>query len=115
MQFNVAAFYYAGHGLQIDGENYLVPVDFDAKDEADAKYAAYSASRVQERLERAGARVILVVLDACRNNPFANTRSGGGGLAAMGSGKGTLIAFASLNQLVTQISWIKYEGKTGRP
>jgi uncharacterized caspase-like protein len=92
---DTALFYYAGHGLQIEGENYLVPVDFDAKDEADAKYAAYSASRVQERIEKAGARVILVVLDACRNNPFAATRSAGSGLAAMGSGKGTLIAFAT--------------------
>ncbi|MBI2687061.1 MAG: caspase family protein [Acidobacteria bacterium] len=92
---DVAMFYYAGHGIQIEGENYLVPVDFNAKDETDAKYAAYSASRVQERLEKAGARVILVVLDACRNNPFQSTRSAGGGLAAMGSGKGTLIAFAT--------------------
>ena len=92
---DTALFYYAGHGIQLEGENYLVPVDFDAKDEADAKYAAYSASRVQERIEKAGARVILVVLDACRNNPFANTRSTSGGLAAMGSGKGTLIAFAT--------------------
>lgn len=92
---DVAVFYYAGHGIQLEGENYLVPVDFDAKDEADAKYAAYSASRVQERLEKAGARVVVVVLDACRNNPFQATRSAGGGLAAMGSGKGTLIAFAT--------------------
>lgn len=92
---DVAVFYYAGHGIQLEGENYLVPVDFDAKDEADAKYASYSASRVQERLEKAGARVIVVVLDACRNNPFQATRSAGGGLAAMGSGKGTLIAFAT--------------------
>jgi hypothetical protein len=92
---DTALFYYAGHGIQIEGENYLVPVDFDAKDETDAKYAAYSASRVQERMEKAGARVILVVLDACRNNPYAATRSTSGGLAAMGSGKGTLIAFAT--------------------
>lgn len=88
-------FYYAGHGIQLEGENYLVPTDFDAKDEADAKYAAYSASRVQERLEKAGARVIVLVLDACRNNPFKASRAAGGGLAAMGSGKGTLIAFAT--------------------
>lgn len=94
-QGDVVAFYYAGHGIQLEGENYLVPVDFDAKDEADAKYAAYAASRVQERIEKAGARVTLVVLDACRNNPFAATRSAGGGLAAMGTGKGTLIAFAT--------------------
>lgn len=92
---DVAMFYYAGHGIQIDGENYLVPVDFDAKDEADAKYVSYSASRVQERMDRAGARLTIVVLDACRNNPFRATRSTGGGLAAMNTGKGTLIAFAT--------------------
>lgn len=94
-QGDTVAFYYAGHGIQLEGENYLVPIDFDAKDETDAKYAAYAASRVQERIEKAGARVTLVVLDACRNNPFAATRSTSGGLAAMGTGKGTLIAFAT--------------------
>jgi hypothetical protein len=92
---DLVLFYYAGHGLQIDGDNYLVPIDFDAKDEVDAKYASYSATRIQERLERAGARVVILVLDACRNNPFQATRSLGSGLAAMGSGKGSFIAFAT--------------------
>ncbi len=92
---DVALFYYAGHGIQIDTQNYLVPVDFDAKDEADAKYVSYSASRLQERIDRAGARLSIMVLDACRNNPFRATRSTGGGLAAMNTGKGTLIAFAT--------------------
>jgi len=92
---DVALFYYAGHGIQIAGENYLIPVDFDAKDEADAKYVSYSASRLQERMETAGARLSVIVLDACRNNPFRTTRSGAGGLAAMSTGKGTLIAFAT--------------------
>jgi hypothetical protein len=92
---DTALFYYAGHGIQLEGENYLVPVDFDAKDEADAKYVSYSASRLQERLEKAGARVIVLVLDACRNNPFQATRTVGGGLAAMGTGNGTFIAFAT--------------------
>lgn len=92
---DTVVFYYAGHGIQLEGENYLVPTDFDARDEADAKYVSYSASRLQERIEKAGARVIVVILDACRNNPFQATRSAGGGLAAMGSGKGTFIAFAT--------------------
>ncbi len=92
---DLVLFYYAGHGLQIDGDNYLVTVDFDAKDEVDAKYASYSATRIQERLERAGARVVILVLDACRNNPFQATRSLGNGLAAMGTGKGSFIAFAT--------------------
>ena len=92
---DTALFYYAGHGIQLAGENYLIPIDFDAKDEADAKYVSYSASRVQERMEQAGARLSILVLDACRNNPFRNTRSRAGGLAAMSTGKGTLIAFAT--------------------
>ncbi|MBL8217563.1 MAG: caspase family protein [Bryobacterales bacterium] len=92
---DIALVYYAGHGIQVDGENYLVPVDFDAKDEADAKYLAYNASRLEERLERAGARLSILVLDACRNNPFRQTRSAGGGLAAMNTGKGALVAFAT--------------------
>ena len=92
---DVALFYYAGHGIQLAGENYLIPVDFDAKDEADAKYVSYSASRLQERMDLAGARLSVIILDACRNNPFRTTRGTGGGLAAMSTGKGTLIAFAT--------------------
>ena len=59
---DVALFYYAGHGIQIAGENYLIPVDFAAADEVDAKYMSYSASRVQERMEEAGAQISLVIL-----------------------------------------------------
>jgi len=92
---DVALFFYAGHGIQVDGDNYLVPVSFNAKDEADAKYEAYAASRVQERMEGSGARVNILILDACRNNPFRSSRSGAGGLAAMNTGRGTFIAFAT--------------------
>ena len=92
---DTALFFYAGHGIQIDGENYLVPTSFDAKDEADAKYEAYSASRVQERMEGTGARVNIIILDACRNNPFRSARAAGGGLGAMNTGRGTFIAFAT--------------------
>ena len=92
---DVAVFYYAGHGIQLAGENYLVPVDFDAKDEADAKYVSYSASRLHERMDDSGARLNILILDACRNNPFRATRSTTGGLAAMATGRGTLIAFAT--------------------
>src|SRR5690348_5043552 len=92
---DIAAFYYSGHGIQLSGENYLVPVDFDAKDEADAKYASYSVSRVRERIELSGARLSLLILDACRNNPFRTSRAAGGGLAAMDTGRGTFIAFST--------------------
>jgi uncharacterized caspase-like protein len=92
---DVALFYYSGHGIQLAGENYLVPVDFDAKDEADAKYVSYSISRVSERIEGAGARLSVLILDACRTNPFRTSRGGAGGLAAMNTGQGTFIAFAT--------------------
>ena len=48
---DVAVFFYAGHGMQVDGINYLVPVDFDARDEIDVKYEGYCASRVLEQME----------------------------------------------------------------
>lgn len=94
-QGDVALFYYSGHGIQVANENYLVPVDFKAREEADAKYEAVPASRVVDRLSDSGARLSIVVLDACRNNPFRSSRSGTRGLAPMESGRGSLIAFAT--------------------
>src|SRR5262245_33840574 len=92
---DVGLFYYAGHGFQIEGENYLIPIDFDARDAADAKYEAYSAARVIERMENSGARLNIAIFDACRNNPFRSSRSASGGLASMNTGAGTFIAFAT--------------------
>jgi formylglycine-generating enzyme len=92
---DVGLFFYAGHSIQIEGENYLVPIDFEATDETVAKYKSYAAEVVRERMEKAGARLNIIVLDACRNNPFRMSRSASRGLAAMNSGRGTLIAFAT--------------------
>jgi uncharacterized caspase-like protein len=101
---DVALFFYAGHGIAINGTNYLLPVDADIKSEMDVKLG--SAINVDVTLEQtmADAKVKLVFLDACRDNPFAakiksnaTTRSVsvGSGLAEMKSGEGTLIAFAT--------------------
>src|SRR5713226_3060446 len=101
---DVAVFYYAGHGIAIDGANYLLPVDADLKSEMDVKPGA--AINVDLTLEQtmSDAKVKLVFLDACRDNPFAAkirsakaTRSVSveSGLAEMKSGEGTLIAFAT--------------------
>ena len=93
---DMAFVFYAGHGLQVGGENYLVPVNFAAASEADVKYKAYAASRLREKLDETGARVKVLVLDACRNNPYKFKRDLPGGLAAMGQpAEGTLIAFAA--------------------
>ncbi|WP_024518872.1 caspase family protein [Bradyrhizobium sp. Tv2a-2] len=100
---DVAVFYYAGHGIAISGTNYLLPIDADIKSEMDVKLGA--AINVDVTLDQTmgDAKVKLVFLDACRDNPFAakikanTTRSVavGQGLAEMKSGEGTLIAFAT--------------------
>ena len=94
----VGLFYYAGHGMQIDGENYLIPVDFVLRDEANAKRTSYSASLLNERMEAARSKLNIIILDACRNNPFRTERllaQGGRGLAGMTAGEGTYIALGT--------------------
>lgn len=89
---DIALFYFAGHGAQIQGENYLVPVDYTGTTEQGLTLDAISASQVQRWLERA--RVSILVFDACRNNPYAGQRSSGRGLAPM-EARGSLVAFAT--------------------
>ena len=94
-----AVFFYAGHGLQVEGHNYLVPVDAAMKAEKDARYECVDADRVLVRMESARAGVSLVILDACRNNPFErNFRTGAAGLASMNAADvavGCLIAYST--------------------
>jgi uncharacterized caspase-like protein len=101
---DIAVFYYAGHGIAVNGANYLLPIDADLKSEMDVKLGA--AINIDLTLEQTmgDAKVKLVFLDACRDNPFANkiraaakTRSVSvaTGLAEMKSAEGTLIAFAT--------------------
>lgn len=94
---DVALFYYAGHGVETHGLNYLVPVDAHPQDEADVFMQMISTSGILDQLEKSGARINLVLLDACRDNPFSGhgVRSGTGGLAQMPAPVGTLISFAT--------------------
>jgi formylglycine-generating enzyme required for sulfatase activity len=86
---DVALFYFSGHGLQLNGVNYLMPVDAKLENEFDVKLQTISAQDVVEVLERA-ARMTLVLLDACRDNPIAerlfNTLYAGGRSGAVGKG-----------------------------
>lgn len=92
----VGLFYYAGHGMQIKGKNYLIPVDADIQHEDDIEFRSMDANLVLSRMDAAHTRVNLLVLDACRNNPFGRvSRSGNLGLAQMEAPKGTLIAFST--------------------
>lgn len=93
-QTDVALFFYAGHGVQVEGVNYLVPTDFEG-DEIDVKHSCLSAEMVRERMEKSGPDTNIIVLDACRNNPFSTSRGGSRGLVFMEGNVGTLIAFAT--------------------
>jgi uncharacterized caspase-like protein len=93
---DMALFFYSGHGAQMEQENYLIPVDFQATSPSDIRYNAIAASQIRDRLEDSGARLRIMILDACRANPFLAARGGPMGLAAMTSRvEGTLIAYAT--------------------
>ncbi len=89
-------FYYAGHGMQIKGRNYLIPVGANVEREDEVAYSAVDAQAVLDKMEAAGNAANIMILDACRNNPFTrSTRSGQAGLAQMDAPVGTLVAFAT--------------------
>lgn len=92
----VGFFYFAGHGVQVKGENYLIPVGVEIKSEFEVEDEAISANRILRAMDDAGNGLNLVVLDACRNNPFARSfRSSSRGLARMSAPKGSMILYAT--------------------
>jgi hypothetical protein len=94
----VGLFYYAGHGIQSKGYNYLIPVDAQLQSEQQVEYDCVQADRVLALMEASGTKVNILILDACRNNPFERswTRSSTGrGLAFMDAPSGTLIAYST--------------------
>lgn len=92
----IAFFFFAGHGVQVNGENYLLPVGFPFRNEQEVEKNAVPANMVLRYMEDAKNRVNLVVLDACRNNPFIKTRTlKVRGLAPMDAPSGSLIAFST--------------------
>jgi uncharacterized caspase-like protein len=92
----VGLFYFAGHGVQVKGRNYLVPVGAEIEREDEVEFESLDASQVLEKLDSAGNRFNIVILDACRNNPFARAyRSATQGLARMDAPGGTVVAFST--------------------
>jgi uncharacterized caspase-like protein len=94
---DVALFYYAGHGMQVDGNNWLVPTDANPSRPQDLEFQMVNADLVLKQMDGAGTRLNLVILDACRNNPFSvlGTRAVQSGLAQMRAPEGTMISFAT--------------------
>ena len=93
----VGLFYYAGHGVQVKGENYLIPINSDIEQEYDIPDEALRVNTVLAYMENSGSRMNIVVLDACRDNPYSRSfRSGSRGLAQIyAEGSGSIIAYAT--------------------
>ena len=95
---DVGLSFFAGHGMQIDGTNYLLATDTDTSSELDAKHSSLSLDKVIDTMAKSQASMKIMILDACRNNPWerawhrdASTR----GLASVYAPKGTIIGFAT--------------------
>jgi len=92
----VGLVFYAGHGVQVRGSNYLIPVDAQIKHESDVDIEAFSAASLLAGMRSIGNRLNIVLFDACRNNPYRSSfRSQSRGLARMDAPKGSFIAFAT--------------------
>ncbi len=89
-------FYFAGHGIQLGGENYLIPVNADLQDERDLEYQAVQVSRVARAIEEMGVEQSLIILDACRDNPFlSQSRGGTRGLSLASARTGSMVVYAT--------------------
>lgn len=95
--YDVVLFYYAGHGLEVGGKNYFVPVDALATSLGEVKKSCVSANAIIYSIKNLKSDANIIILDACRNNPFPliNDSSIGEGLALMDAPPGTLIAFST--------------------
>lgn len=92
----VGLFYFSGHGMQVKGRNFIIPIGAQIKGERDIEYESVDVGRVLGKMEDAGNRMNMVILDACRDNPFARSfRSATGGLASLDAASGTFIAYAT--------------------
>jgi tetratricopeptide (TPR) repeat protein len=92
---DVAVMYYAGHGMQMNGENYLIPIDFKVGLPQQVGDSAISLSSVLASFKARNNSTQIIILDACRNNPFKGTRSITDGWASMSTSAGTLLAFGT--------------------
>ena len=90
----VALFYYSGHGVQINGRNYLLPVGQTIYGPEEIRFKSVQADFVLAKMESAGSKVNIVILDACRNNPSKGLKGAGQGLAAMDA-EGAFIAYST--------------------
>ena len=101
-EHSVGLFYYAGHGVQADGTNYLIPVDAEVESVTDLEANAFDVQRVLRTMQGAQNEMNIVILDACRDNPLPKTRGIERGLRRMEAPSGTFIAYAAAPGQVAQ-------------
>lgn len=89
----IGMYFFAGHGISVQGRNFLAGIDAVLNEEDDVEFEALALDYVVSKMKNAGNRLNIIALDACRNNPFG--RSGGGGLAPIGNAKGLFVAYAT--------------------
>jgi hypothetical protein len=89
----VGLYYFAGHGVNVSGQNYLIGTDSLMDDEEEVEYETLALNYITKKMQSAGNRLNIIILDACRNNPFH--RGGGGGLAPISNARGMFIAYAT--------------------
>jgi TPR repeat protein len=108
--YNAVMFFYAGHAIQYEGHNYLIPINADITKESDIKYRCTDVNLVLEKMEFSQCEMKIVILDACRNNPFERSwRSGSGqGLSFLNAPSGTFIAYS------TSPNRVAYDGRDSR-
>ena len=95
-QGGIGLFYFAGHAVQVDGRNYLIPVGSEITHEHEVEYEAVDVGVLLSQMQQAHNQLNIVILDACRNNPFSRKfRSTSDGLASISAPSGTLIAYAT--------------------
>ncbi len=89
----VGLFFYAGHGIQVEGQNYLIPANAKIEEKDDVEYEAISLNYITKKMKNAHNRLNIIILDACRNDPFS--RGGNGGLAPVQNARGMFVAYAT--------------------
>ena len=95
---DMAIFYFAGHGMEVNGENYLIPIDAELNSQTDVRYNTLNVNQVLGNMDERQVGMKLIILDACRDNPFKRSWTRGSedkGLAGMNAPRGTYIAFAA--------------------
>jgi uncharacterized caspase-like protein len=94
--YNVALFYYAGHGIQVEGVNYLIPTNAKLENKDDCKWEAIDVNMITDEFKKHPVNTNIVILDACRNNPYRSwARGGEQGFKALAPVNGTIISFST--------------------